>query len=252
MLKSQVIDLDRDVKIQNIDISTAYEKKRLNEILRQLWMAIDQADRRLNLRYFQFHGHPIPPEKITTSTSIIEEIRSVSKEKDTNTYQDIKNDSLNLELPGQSVILRELENSQVVITGVSSVHIETAVKSVVYILCDGPVFVHGMENCIVIAQSHQLRLHNMKFCSVFAMVHSGRVIIEHCNELQFGGFDSDSQTLRGATFDIDDFNWPTKMTPSPHYSRLDLSYQWHLPLVDQEWGQRVWSQLRTDTWLHDL
>lgn len=247
LLKNQAIDLEKHIKAATSDDSTQYARKRVNELLHQLWAAVDEADRRLNLRSFQFTGEPIPPESKTVSAK--KPIATDNKAtEDLRAYEDIDHRSLFLDLPGQAVKLGLLKYSQISVCGVSSVHIEDAANCVIHVTCNGPVFVRGMANCILVAKSHQLRLHGVDSSVVFA--ECGRVVIEDCNRLRFGVYVSSSGALTGASYEVDDFSWPTKMSASPHYTKLDHNLLVEMPDLGDEWGSELWQAVLKENWLH--
>lgn len=246
VLKTQVINLERDVQSHKSH-ATSYDKRRINARLHQLWSAVDAADRRLNLLYFQFQGDPIPPMESVAAKLTKEIIVNVAK-PEISLHEKIEDQTLELELR-QSGVLRQFQRSVVLVTA-PSVHIEDAVECVIYVRSEGPIFVHNMSNCILIAVSHQLRLHNIHSCSVFGDVRSGRVIIEDSDRIEFGGFKEAAMTLEECQFAVDDFNWPTKATASPHYSTVGPDFCWNVPNT-AEWGQTVWEQVRGKKWRRD-
>lgn len=245
ILKSQVIELDREVQSHK-DHATMYDKKRLYATLHELWSALDAADRKLNPLFFQFHGDPIPPENLTRST-----IREESKEKlptaEPALYENILRQNLTVEVK-QSTVFRHICGSKLQIT-VPSLHIDDSHYCAWYIHSEGPIFIHNMTNCVLITASHQLRLHNMVNCAVFADVGSGRAVIEHCDNVTFGGYSRDTKTLTSSRFGVDDFNWPTRATESPHYSTVERDYCWKVP-DGERWGEIVWEHTRGEAWLH--
>lgn len=210
--------------------------------LHRLWAAVDGADRRLNLIYFQFHGDPIPPfEVLAKSTQ--EDVKLTTA--DSSVYENIRGQMLTLEAE-ESAVLRKLWESEIHLTA-PSVHIEDAHSCVLYVRTSGPIFVDKMTNCVLITASHQLRLHNMENCSVFADIGSGRAVIEHCDKITFGGFDRNTKTLTASKFDVDDFNWPTRATASPHFSTVERVYFWKLP-NGERWGSKAWEHVRGAAW----
>lgn len=215
----------------------------MNATLHRLWAAVDEADRRLNLIYFQFHGDPIPPFEVLAKST--QEANVESPTADSSVYEDIRGQTITLKVE-ESAVLRQFWHSEIHLTA-PSVHIEDAHNCVFYVRSSGPIFVHKMTNCVLIAASHQLRLHNMENCSVFADIGSGRAVIEHCDKITFGGFDRNTNTLTANKFDVDDFNWPTRATASPHYSMVESGYYWRLP-NGERWGSKVWEHVRGAAW----
>lgn len=211
-------------------------------------MAVDAADRRLNKNYFLFSGEPIPPPSTTTNEHLDLQEQHVQQEQShTIRYRELEREILSLKLNGEPIVLQQLTGTQVEVIQASSVHLEKVVACVVFIVCDGPVFVHEMKNCILVAQCHQLRVHDLENCSIFALVHSGRVIIEQCNNLRMGSYDQSTHCLGPADYGVDDFNWPTKQTPSPNYSIL--TQKWQMAPLNPEWGHSVWSLVRGEKWV---
>ncbi|OBA22076.1 hypothetical protein METBIDRAFT_21709, partial [Metschnikowia bicuspidata var. bicuspidata NRRL YB-4993] len=102
-----------------------------------------------------------------------------------------------------------------------SIHAQGLKSCLVAIRCDGPIILHDVENLVLILECHQLRIHNMRNCQVYALVANDRVIIEDSRDLIFLGFSEDA--LGPPCFVVDDFDWPTSETVNPHFKMKTFS-----------------------------
>lgn len=174
------------------------------------------ANSRINVEYFRFEGEPIAPfSQGITEAAITPTQKSMGGE---NAFSDVADGVVVLHLSGHVVVRNVCNSVFATETWPSSMHLEGLRNSVFVIHCTGPVFIHDVENCVLVLKCHQLRLHNATGSAVFVEVSNDRVIIEKCRGLTLGAYSYDNKTLGPSlSLQVDDFDWPTKMKASPNY-----------------------------------
>lgn len=121
----------------------------------------------------------------------------------------------------------------------SSIHGHNIRHSVLIAQCHGPVFLHDVCDSVIEVKCHQLRCRGLKRTTIQAQVLSGAVVIENCLDLRIA---TPPPPLPGADVDtgvdisvhVDDFSWPTRDSPSPHFVYIDHR---QFPLLD--WARSV-------------
>ncbi|ODQ66480.1 hypothetical protein NADFUDRAFT_50399 [Nadsonia fulvescens var. elongata DSM 6958] len=106
----------------------------------------------------------------------------------------------------------------------ATANLEGVTRSLVYIKSvEGPVYMTGIVNSVLVVSCHQFRLHKSENVDIYLSCRSKRPIIEHCQAIRFSQFPqtlilSDSQKI--VEWDtIDDFNW-LKKEKSTNWSTL--------------------------------
>ncbi|KAM9898584.1 hypothetical protein OXX79_006226 [Metschnikowia pulcherrima] len=191
----------------------------------KLFSAIERAEYDTKKR-FAFEGLPIPPvttlkEKLSPESlsSEYEPLKISSRFEETVVMgAQYAKSHVYLENIGKSTILGSTDTD----LAPWSVHAQDLSTCKVAIRCDGPIILHNVSDSILILECHQLRIHSMQNCQIFAKVSNDRVIIEGSNNLSFSGFSGTD--LTSASFAVDDFDWPTSETENPHYKLSDLRF----------------------------
>lgn len=216
-LRTQAIQLNREyIEWHNAGELSVFEQKRVKEAINKVLSALSRAESRTNSERFRFVGPPIPPAGAPQrETRLIEEV--------TREQTRIVNNSVILDASkhGANVVVDAVELS-VLLTDAhnvpASVHLQNVTNSIAVINCNGPVFIHGATDSVLIMKCHQLRIHDVRRCSIYVATETNRVIIEKCRDLVFGSYNG--STLGPAECLVDDFDWPTTSHPSPHYTLL--------------------------------
>ncbi|KAK6461616.1 hypothetical protein DFJ63DRAFT_314248 [Scheffersomyces coipomensis] len=237
MMKSKVDDIEdrllRLNQILEIKLSqfTPYDKKRVITEVDFLFKTIELKRIQLSQNRFEFKGNPIPPESnmIQTKGKIVKTGLNVN----VNTYnellfKDISNQrfKLSVEQSEKHVLLLGVESSiidQDKSMIPSSTHIKQVKHSIINLKVEGPIFIHDVSYSILILNCHQLRLHNITNCIIIIeQVMNDRIIIENCTDLLI------MAKNEGQVIEVDDFNWPTKMTINPHYKYIPNNHHEYL------------------------
>ncbi|ODV80746.1 uncharacterized protein CANTADRAFT_25162 [Suhomyces tanzawaensis NRRL Y-17324] len=140
------------------------------------------------------------------------------------TYEGLSGVKQTVEGSGSHVLIRNANNSIVVTSEQvpSSMHIKGGQSTVFKVEAKGPVFVHDLEDCDLVINCHQLRLHNLNNCRIWIdNVGNNTIIIENCRGLTIGRLD-------GGSVEVDDFDWPTKSFTNPHFKHATerIDYGW--------------------------
>ncbi|CAN3369243.1 hypothetical protein DICA4_F20406 [Diutina catenulata] len=185
---------------------TKYEQKKLTKQLNELYRAVEQKRQQFNPSRFEFVGEPEPPVEVAPPVSS-PPVASMVPPREPVTAGCVIEDR-------GHVLLPSVTNAVVTITHAASVHLKAVTNSVVYLRVDGPIFVHdASETALIISEAGQLRFHNLGHVAAVVPSTCNRVIIEHCHDLLLGG-DLEHK------FEVDDFNWPTRDSHSPHWRQL--------------------------------
>lgn len=204
---------------------TLYEKRQVKAHMAKLFLAIERAEYDTKKR-FAFKGLPIPPatapkeKPLPGNLSTEYEPLKIGSRFEKTVVMGAQYAKLHvyLENLGKSTILGCADAE----LAPWSVHAQDLNACKVAIRCDGPIILHNVSDLILILECHQLRIHSMKNCQIFANVSNSRVIIEGSRNLAFFGFSGTELTL--ASFAVDDFDWPTSEAENPHYKLLDPQY----------------------------
>lgn len=223
--------------------TSLYEKRKKQDLLHELWNCVNAADNRLSRRRFQFVGEPVASAQSAIELSGAPLQGSAAEEVS-------GLDNTALVLSSQShVVLRSISRCEVASSStLPSVHVDGAFDSIFVLHSDGAVSVRNAKNCHLVIKCHQARLHDLENCTVWVHVAGGRVIIEHCRNITFGGYDGDTGTLTSPHFAVDDFDWPTRRIASPHYRLIPSGRAvvgLRLPSIDGEWGKNLRLLLQT-------
>lgn len=239
---------DKAIRAQIGPTTSLYEKRKKRELLQQLWISVNTADNRISRKRLQFHGKPVP----STSIAIEQSGDSVPTGPTANEMCGYENTSLLLTSPSH-IVLRDISHCEVASAlSLSSVHVDGALDSVLMLHSDGAVSIRNAKNSSLVIKCHQIRLHDLDNCTVWAQVANNRIIIENCRNITFGGYNHRTRTLNYPQFEVDDFDWPTRRIVSPHYRYISSDNNeigMQLPSVEgeREWGKRLRSLVSKPT-----
>lgn len=236
--------VDKTLRSQIGLATSLYEKRKKIELLKKLWDHVNQADKRLFRKRFQFQGNPIP-----SSSNAIEQLGVSPQDVPTaHVVGDLQNESILLSSLSHTV-LRDISHCEIGSKSpIPSAHVDGALDIVLALDSEGAVSVRNTKDSHLVINCHQLRLHDLENCTVWAEVANDRIIIENCRNITFGGYDHVTGTLQIPSFEVDDFDWPTRRIASPNYAYVS-SGRWEIgsriPVAKshKEWGKDLRSFL---------
>lgn len=228
-IKQKVIQIDQGA----LDIdTTSYEKRRIKDHIANLHKVVDLKLNSVDVKKFTFRNEPVP----NPSPHIVHK-----HHQQPNSQLTQPNNTLAIPLisgikgvkytacsKSSHVLITDISQS-IVITGStpSSINIHNGSHSILQLNCTGPIFLHDLENTVLILQCHQLRLHNIVNSTILVDVANDTIIIENCSNLSIGNHPHlDVATCR--PIQVDDFNHPTASTQNANYLNLDshADYAW--------------------------
>lgn len=185
----------------------AFEQKRVILIVHSLYEFLDSREAQLLNHTFSFVG---PPSLTSTPKRQGKQRATVQIHSSAKEFVGLRGEKKEIqESEEKHLLFSDVKDSHLIVTpiGCSSINIQGSVSSVFKLKCDGPVFIHDMQNCVVQLDCHQARLHNMHNCIVIVdKASNNRVVIEDCDNLNIIGLVA-----------VDDFSWPTKISDNPHF-----------------------------------
>lgn len=233
--------------------SVGYERRRINEDISLLYRLIGAKYSTFEEQRFHFSGEPVPRALLQTDLDH-RNGSTASHMAPENSRRPGHAAEASGQLPMPSVVqglfrekttlhptvphteIAAIEDSVVVFgSSPSSIHGHNIRHSVLVAQCHGPVFLHDVCDAVIEVKCHQLRCHGLKRTTIHARVLSGVVVIEDCLDLRI---ETPSLSLPDAGVDtsvhVDDFSWPTRDSPSPHFVYIDHA---QFPLLD--WARSV-------------
>lgn len=235
--------------------SVGYERKRINDDISLLYRLIDAKYSTFREQRFHFSGDPVPRALLqtdhvhhngsmasqTTLTTSIQPGQASDAQDHLVVPAAVEGPfrekiTLHPKVPhteiaavDDSVVVFELPSS--------SIHGHNIRHSILIAQCHGPVFLHDVCDAVIQVKCHQLRCRGLKRTTIQAQVLSGVIVIENCQDLRIvrprlplpvAGVDT--------SIHVDDFSWPTRDSPSPHFVYIDDT---HFPLL-------AWALLASD------
>lgn len=197
-------ELDDVTKKTTAPDQPAYIQKLATDKLKILNNLLQSKQNQLSKKRFEFKGEPVPP----ISNSLVVNDQTVP---DTSkSIQKVDNQIFEISL-NEHMVVDCFSNSYLQTTNeIPSIHLKSGNRSICKLTVQGPVFIHDVENSILILSCHQARLHNIhNSLVVMESVQNNRIIIENCNQIKVN-----------SGFEIDDFNFPTKEIKNPHFEVL--------------------------------
>lgn len=79
---------------------------------------------------------------------------------------------------------------------------------------EGPAMLTGFQDCIVLIECSQLRVHDSRNCTFYVFT-TNSPVIEDCQDLRFGNLRT-NRTGMNMWRDVRDFNWPRSDIPNPN------------------------------------
>lgn len=208
--------------------TTSFHARKYADLILAATRALDDTNNRINVNYFRFVGDPIPPAsgpKRSVGTSV------PAHSSSDYSIVGIHNESICLDerLTAGFAVLKDVADSTVFNEDVfpASLSIYEGRDALFLLKCKGPILVQGAQRSILVLKHQQLRLHDLEDCIVFVDGDSPTAVIENCHNVKFGIFDHHTGTIRAASeseVKVDDFLWPNKSTPSPHYSFVSAPF----------------------------
>lgn len=217
--------------------TTSYEKRRIKDHIVNLHKVVDLKLNSVDVKKFTFRNEPVP----NPSPHIVHKHHQQPKfevAQPNNTLANplvscIKGVKYTISSPSSHVLMTDISRS-IVITGStpSSINIHNGSHSIMHLNCLGPIFLHDLQNTLLILQCHQLRLHNIVNSTILVDVANDKIIIENCYNLSIGNHPHLNLTTC-RPIQVDDFNCPTASQQNAHYSKLDnhANYDW-IHIVD--------------------
>ncbi|GEQ72816.1 hypothetical protein JCM33374_g6504 [Metschnikowia sp. JCM 33374] len=223
-IRDDIIDLNKQYVnfVTSGGSATPYERRQVKNNTCKLFQAMEKADFEQNGNLFRFTGEPEPP--VTLSKHNIAPVAMEQYEPQKISGKNGQSVRIGPEHARRHVYVENIQKSTVFGTQNNdnapwSVHMQNLSGSRVVMRCDGPIILHNVEASVLLVECHQLRIHEMKNCRVYANVSNSRVIIEGSENVTFSGF-SDGK-LCAPAFSVDDFDWPTSEAVNPHYKLVD-------------------------------
>lgn len=225
-----------------------FERRKLLQKTQRANRAIEEANNRVNSDYFRFEGPPQPPLLVPTHT---ESGNQPSLTVASNHFSDINNTTLDLDkwlAPGHAsvsnVAFSTIFNNKV---WPGLMRLENVADSTLTVNTTGPLMVRNVANSTLTVQCHQLRLHNLRNCTVYVRRNCA-VVMEECAGIRFGervqgeGKEGEGQVEKGeregkankvepgpgaknkasfrACLQVFDFSWPSS-ADNPNYDFVE-------------------------------
>lgn len=230
-IKSEIIKIDQGA----VDIeSTSYEKRRIKDAIVSLHRLIDLKLNSVDAKMFCFRNEPVP-----NSSPPINHQQPIFHSKPQNALaaplvSDVANIKLTVSTSVRHLLMTNISRSILISRSIpSSVNIQNASNTIVHIHSTGPIFLHDLQNVVLILRCHQLRMHNVANSTILVDVANDKLIIENCHGLKIGHYPGlDSESCR--RIQVDDFNKPTATNQSTNYSELQTQsdYGWIHNVID--------------------
>ncbi|EGW29930.1 uncharacterized protein SPAPADRAFT_158132 [Spathaspora passalidarum NRRL Y-27907] len=216
--KQQLVQLRQQLDSVQLSIdltaSTTFEQKRIKELIEGLYRIIDNKQVQLSMTRFEFVGEPIPPANPRrTAVTLVES----NDEQKSSGSAIVKLNSDKYEISDDRYVLIASSVRSIISTASASpppsIHMKNAQGSICSLASKGPIFIHNVNNSILVLSCHQARLHNIHNSIIIVNVQNNRIIIEDCDGLVVNDIE------------VDDFNHPTKETANPHYKIMSRDKQ---------------------------
>lgn len=220
-IRTQTFDLQKEIEFELSSLAP-FEKRRCLDLLSSLQKYLEVKFNLLNVERFEFHGEPIPNQKLKlqASTNTSDDLAIMKPYISDINYSKKVIDSSE----SHALVTRFLNCVILTKESISSINIRKGSDSVIYLNCDGPIFAHDLENCVLILDCHQLRLHNTQNCTILPIVSNNRVVIEKCHSLKFVNLNDGTSPL------VDDFSCPSKEIVNKNYAFIErnnlMDYNW--------------------------
>ncbi|CCE83315.1 Piso0_003890 [Millerozyma farinosa CBS 7064] len=233
--------------------SVGYERRRINEDMALLYRLIGAKYSTFAEQRFHFSGKPVPralsqtdPDHhhgSTTSQSARGNSRrpgQAAKAPDRSpapsAVSGLCRKKATLHPTAPHTEIAAVEDSVVVFgSPSSSIHGHNIRHSVLIAQCHGPVFLHDVCDAVIEVKCHQLRCRGLKRTTIRAQVSSGVVVIEECSQLRIAtppSSDAGVDTGVDTSVHVDDFSWPTRDSPSPHFAYIN-----HTQFPSLDWAR---------------
>lgn len=225
-LKKRTAEISREIK-KILNKLTAFHKQKLSNELDTLNNLVSIKDSVINGKKFEFYGDPIPRSSGTIKKVEKRQIRSPLGNGVSNIYNLRKI----IDSTDSHLLLKDFADS--IISGnkiFPSIHVQDGKDSILYLESNGPIFMHSLKNMTLFLKCHQLRLHNIKNCTLLIEVANNKIIIEDCKNLKIGPFSPDNHQV----ILVDDFNKPNTLKDSLNYEYISNNGIYEvLPLMAQ-------------------
>lgn len=220
-IKQKVVHIDQNA----LDLdNTSYERRIIKESIRDLHKLVDLKLNFVDVKRFTFRNDPIP----NPSPHIIRKhhqqpnsnIAQPNKTLVSPLLSGIQGVKYTVNTTNSHVLITDISQS-IVITGstASSINIHNGCHSILQLNCNGPIFLHDLQDTILVLQCHQLRLHNIVNSTILVDVANDKIIIENCSNLSIGNHPHLEPTMC-RPIQVDDFDQPTARQNS-HYSKVN-------------------------------
>ncbi|EGV65750.1 hypothetical protein CANTEDRAFT_92076 [Yamadazyma tenuis ATCC 10573] len=183
---------------------TNYDKQKTRELINSLSRLLEAKKSSMDTSKFKFKGAPIILQTDNSPT------KNLNIQVGPKPYmENIFDQRIEIQSPVNHLLLKQFERCIVLNhKNSSSVNLQTGANSILRFDIDGTISATGLTNCIVLANCHQLRLHNITNSLVVSDI-TTNVIMENCMNVKFSG-----------AVNVDDFNF--NFTNSQNYSYVEI------------------------------
>lgn len=197
---------------------------------KDLYELIELREDELSLKRFEFRNDPIPGDK-ATPISPWEHLNL--EEQSQELFTGISSRKYTWNLNSKFLLFSDITKSIIAVEHApSSIHGCDIFHSILSLKSNGPIYLENLYHTTVIAECHQLRIHDLTSCLIVANVENKGIVIENSSDLKF----TSKEDCSDKRLQIDDFSWPTRTRKNPHYELQDCvpSYKWIFSISDGE------------------